>query len=144
MELISARTSPGGAIPRFDKGIERDAEVASPSGGAGAAAVASGNVPDDATVADGPVPLAKRIRVLARRADEHCRHFIEPFVRFDETKGWTSTGAKNGPARAQAEIGIGHDLAKDQLRVGRKLRELPELSRLFEGRTGARHRSSSS
>ncbi len=81
--------------------------------------------------------LDRRLRDAAARNESAHAELLELLLRFDEARGWRTTGAKHCAAWMSAELGICAGLAWEKLRVARVLRVRPLLARLYRsGRLG--------
>ncbi len=66
--------------------------------------------------------LDRRLRDASRRTEGAHAEMLELLLRFDEAKGWRSTGAKHCAAWMNSELGICTGLAWEKLRVARAAR----------------------
>ncbi len=75
--------------------------------------------------------IAHRLKQLGRNQASGMAEQLELLVRFDELKGWESSGSRHCGAWMNLELGISMKLGWEYLRVGRKLRSLPITTALF-------------
>lgn len=75
--------------------------------------------------------IAQRLKQLGRNQASGMAEQLELLVRFDELKGWESSGSRHCGAWMNLELGISTKLGWEYLRVGRKLRNLPITTALF-------------
>ena len=75
--------------------------------------------------------IRKRLKVIGQSITQGHADQLELLVRFDELRGWATSGARSCPAWMNTELGISTSLAFDYLRAGRKLRNLPVIRALF-------------
>lgn len=75
--------------------------------------------------------IAHRLKQLGRNQASRMAEQLELLVRFDELKGWESSGSRHCVAWMNFELGISAKLGWEYLRVGRKLRSLPITTALF-------------
>lgn len=75
--------------------------------------------------------IAHRLKQLGRSQASGMAEQLELLVRFDELKGWESSGSRHCGAWMNLELGISTKLGWEYLRVGRKLRSLPITTALF-------------
>jgi len=85
----------------------------------------------DPAIPESESALRRRLTSLSQEMTSQHADLLECLVRFDELKGWRSTGASHCAAWMNMEIGIGIQLGWEYLRVGRQLRQLPTLRALF-------------
>lgn len=112
------------------------AASASIPSGTDAPAGADGGLADRAhgeasPAAETPARLERRLRDAAARAETTHADLLELLLRFDEARGWRSTGAKHCAAWMNSELGICTGLAWEKLRVARVLRDRPVPRRLY-------------
>ena len=75
--------------------------------------------------------IGKRLKALAQDISSLNADLLELLVRYDELKGWQSSGSKHCTAWMNYELGISPQLAWEYLRVGKQLRLLPTTQALF-------------
>ena len=93
--------------------------------------------PADPMPAESLAALDRRLRAAAARSETTHAELLELLLRFDEARGWRTTGAKHCAAWMNSELGICAGLAWEKLRVARVLRERSLLRRLYRtGRLG--------
>ena len=133
-ELL-ARAVPASAV-RVEDGVRRGErvhteEVVLPDGAVHAEdAVRTG---DTVRTEDGAA-LVSRLRRLSRAGDLTRSELVEVLVRFDELELWRAAGARSCVAWQIVELGASRSLAYENLKVGRALKGLPVIAKLF--RTG--------
>ena len=87
-------------------------------------------IPGNALPNDAP-SIAQRLKSLSEDIAANLADQLELLTRFDALNGWESGGAKNCASWMNLELGIGIKLAREYLRVGRDLRDLPIVTALF-------------
>ena len=75
--------------------------------------------------------IGKRLKALSQDISSLNADLLELLVRYDELKGWESSGSKHCAAWMNYELGISPQLAWEYLRVGKQLRLLPTTQALF-------------
>ena len=75
--------------------------------------------------------IRRALYALCTRQDTDLAAQLELLVRFDELEGWRESGAKSCAAWMNASLCIDRRTAWERLRVGRQLRLLPIIQRLF-------------
>lgn len=81
---------------------------------------------------DCPHELLKELHRLTKQENTNLSAQLDLLVRFDEIEGWRESGAKNCVAWITAHLHLDRRTAWERLRVGRELRKLPLISRLFQ------------
>ena len=76
--------------------------------------------------------ISRRLKVLGKDMNSNHADLLELLVRYDDCRGWESTGSRHCAAWMNLYLGIGLPLGWEYLRVGRKLRELPVTRALFQ------------
>ena len=79
---------------------------------------------------DGPA-IQQCLRALSQDFTSQHADLLELLVRFDDVKGWQSSGAGHCAAWMNLELGISPKLGWEYLRIGRRLRLLPTTQALF-------------
>ncbi len=72
-----------------------------------------------------------RLKSLSQDMTSHHADLLELLVRFDDMKGWESSGSRHCAAWMNLELGVSMSLGWEYLRVGRILRTLPTTTALF-------------
>ena len=75
--------------------------------------------------------IRRALYALCTRQDTDLAAQLELLVRFDDLEGWRESGAKSCAAWMNASLCIDRRTAWERLRVGRQLRLLPIIQRLF-------------
>jgi hypothetical protein len=75
--------------------------------------------------------IRRALYALCNRQDTDLAAQLELLVRFDDLEGWRESGAKSCAAWMNASLCIDRRTAWERLRVGRQLRLLPIIQRLF-------------
>ena len=75
--------------------------------------------------------IRRALYALCTRQDTDMAAQLELLVRFDDLEGWRESGARSCAAWMNASLCIDRRTAWERLRVGRKLRLLPVIQRLF-------------
>lgn len=75
--------------------------------------------------------ISQRLKTLSQDITSSLADLLELLVRYDELKGWESSGAKHCSAWMNYELGIKVQLGWEYLRVGKELRQLPTTTALF-------------
>ena len=82
-------------------------------------------------IPDDPAELRRAVRDTAAHINHADWRFIKLIAAMDRTRGWTEAGYASLPNWLDHRCGLGPCAARERIRIGRALAQLPEIDAAF-------------